>query len=100
MSRFVAVREPVALQFMAANEGRFLRRGEFPPGIGPTVLDALVAKGHALIGPATSYPREVGYRISREGMAHLRARGGAAAGTRIAGADRPLARADASTPKA
>ncbi len=75
MSRFVAIREPVALRFMAANQNRFLRKGEFPPGIGPTVLDALVAKGLATIGPATTYPRETGYRISHEGLAQARGRG-------------------------
>jgi hypothetical protein len=57
---------------MAANQNRFLRRGEFPPGIGPAVLHALVAKGLVAIGPATTYPRETGYRISQEGLAQVR----------------------------
>ncbi len=72
MSRFVAIREPVALRFMAANQNRYLRRGEFPPGIGPTVLQGLVAKGLVTIGPATTYPRETGYKITSAGLGIVR----------------------------
>jgi hypothetical protein len=70
MKRYISNRLPVALQCLAAQPDRFLRLAEFPASVGPAVVELVVQSGFASTGPATAYPREIGYRITAAGLVH------------------------------